>query len=140
MKKAFYYLLVVGLFLVGCDKKNNDSNNNQQVGYTLNTYGQCTLNGQIVQQNLCLGNTGYTLNAYGQCIQTTTGQQVQQTFCTQTGVGVGQQCVGQFYYQNAPVLCQKPANCYSNASACQGAYDCTGYTVTTQQGQSILCQ
>lgn len=153
MKALALTAMTVGL--VNCSKDNGNSNtvntnassyrcfqmsNNTQVpnSYCYNnttTQGvyQCRdLNNYQVANNLCAntGTTnGYSYNQYGQCVQTSTGQQVPQNYCT-SGVGGGSvvSCQGQtFFWQGIQITCGVTYNCPS------------GVVLQNQQGQTVQC-
>ncbi|UXR65107.1 hypothetical protein EZJ49_02450 [Bdellovibrio bacteriovorus] len=107
-------------------------NNSYQNGYS--TYQCRDVNNAVVANTLCANTgvaTGYSINQYGYCVQTSTGQQVPQNYCT-TGVGTGVgsvvSCQGQtFYWQGIQITCGVTYNCPS------------GVVLQNLQGQTVQC-
>lgn len=160
MKKLalIFSLTALTLFGFSCAKKDN----NNQITYQLNAYGQCVdQNGSIVNQTNC--TNGYQYNVSGQCVQvstgqivnsqlcqmstnsgyqyvngiciyTATGQQAPVQYCQQSGGNGYQTCVGQYYYPQY----NSYINCTSNA---YGANTCRGMQlVSLSTGQTVICQ
>ncbi|MEQ1876489.1 MAG: hypothetical protein ABL958_07575 [Bdellovibrionia bacterium] len=128
------YLLVLPFLLLSCAKDSNKNNQAYQYQQPLTYYmsnGQCyASNGTVVATNLCqtYGTGGY-YQANGQCYNST-GQVVAMTYCQTYGQGTTMQCQGIYYYQSG----------YSWQSVYCNGYNCSGYTLYSQQGQPVRCQ
>ncbi|WP_347359159.1 hypothetical protein [Bdellovibrio sp.] len=110
-------------------------NNSYQNGYS--TYQCRDVNNAVVTNTLCantgVGN-GYSYNAYGQCVQTSTGQQVPQNYCTTTsGNGSAINCNGQTVrWQNQYGMIEQ--------GTCGVTHTChPGSVVQTTSGQIVTC-
>lgn len=129
MKKLmlFLSLTVIGF---SCAKK-DDNNTTTTTPVTQYTYvgNQCIdqTTGIAVNVQLCQ----QAMNNQYSCVLTATGQVVPMANCQGQGNGMGQQCYGQYYYNQGG---------YQQVVTCAGA-NCRGYTLISQQtGQQVLCQ
>lgn len=137
--------LLLGLSLVilgfGCAKESNSATVNTATGYQLTAQGYCiqTSNGQQVAQSYCSNvNSGFQMNAQGQCIQISTGQIVNQQYCSTSGNT-------QYQYNNYGYCIQISTGQYVPQQYCQqsqGGQQCYGTYIYSQNGQQMYvnCQ
>lgn len=138
-----FFVIAALLTLTNCDKKENKTITYRWDGINCLSND----NGQVVAASLCgqVGtlNTEFYTNTLGQCVSRYTGQLAASALsCTNNGVNGGYQtCYGTFLY---------PYQGTTLRVTCQGQYgviegynqqvQCTGATMYTTAGQTVICQ
>lgn len=160
MKALVLTAMTVGL--ANCSKDDNNSGTSNIYYWGANNICYQNVNGQAVQvnQTYCSTNSTYAYNSAGVCTIKSTGQQVAQSYCTNSGttgqyVMSGNQCYQVSGTQYIPVnytYCMGNTGGATTSQTCSGVYyyggqqyncgvthNCSGVIMQNQYGQSVQC-